>query len=422
MRREKNRVLYLAVVLTVLSCSNWAAAQCSKVSFGQAISSNALNSIGVLTEGDFNNDGKKDLIVSGPGDFRLSILPGNGDGTFGSSSYILPEAPVGNGNTPEIVAVGDFNNDGNQDLAVSHRVGFQVNILLGRGDNTFDPGMTIPIEKGKFDSLTVGDLNSDGNADIVGTMPPDITNLNGFIVIIIGQGGGIFSPPVYNNPVPNVLNRRSATRIIGIADLNGDGRTDLGCLTSTTGAVTQSVRVIPGIGDGTFNFGNSIATQAPNNTLVHLSDINADGRLDMLFIDISSRRAAFREGRGNGTFGGVIYSPLRGQTGERLELVDVADFNADGKPDMAVKNTTMNAGVTITNSVSIYLGRGNGLFNTISTLPVGQATYSLMAKDFNSDGRTDLAAGNFDSNIISVRLNRSCADQSIKTQVAQKDE
>jgi hypothetical protein len=422
MRREKNKALFLAGVLTVLSCSGWAGAQCSKVSFSQVINSSALNTIGVLTEGDFNNDSKKDLIVSGPGDFRLSILPGNGDGTFGSSSYILPEAPVGNGNTPEIVAVGDFNNDGNQDMAVSHRVGFSINILLGRGDGTFDPGMTIPVEKGKFDSLTVGDLNSDGNADIIGTMPPDISNLSGFIVIILGEGSGIFSPPVFYNPVPNNGTRRSATRIIGIADINRDSRTDLGLLTSSTGAVTQSVRIVTGSGDGTFNFGNSITTQVPNNTVVNLSDINADGRLDMLIVDSANRRASLRAGRGDGTFGAAMNSSLRGQAGEKLELVDVADFNADGKLDLAIKNIVMSGGATITNSVSVYLGRGNGIFNTVSTLPFGQATYALMAEDFNSDGRTDLAAGNFDSNVISIRLNRSCADQGAKTQVAQKED
>jgi hypothetical protein len=112
-----------------------------------------------VTIGDFNGDGQQDLATASNADHSVSILLGNGDGTF------EPAQDVGVGEVPTSVTVGDFNGDGRQDLATA-RVGVNiVSILLGNGDGTFEPAQDFGVGGGPF-SITVGDFNGDGQQDV----------------------------------------------------------------------------------------------------------------------------------------------------------------------------------------------------------------------------------------------------------------
>src|ERR1700719_2022414 len=109
--------------------------------------------------GDFNGDGNQDLVVANNNSNDVSILLGNGDGTF------QPNVDFGAGTVPNSVAVGDFNGDGRQDLAVANASSNDVSILLGNGDGTFQPTVNFGVGGGPF-SVAVGDFNGDGKQDL----------------------------------------------------------------------------------------------------------------------------------------------------------------------------------------------------------------------------------------------------------------
>jgi hypothetical protein len=401
----------------VILFANYAIAQCRKPDFSEPVSSQALNTIGVLTVGDFNNDGRQDLVMSGANDFRLSIMLGSGDGTFGSSSLILSPEPAGNGNTPEVVTAGDINNDGNLDLVVSHRVGLSIDILQGRGDGAFSNSGSIQLSKGKIDSLTLRDLNNDGNADLVATIPPDLTERKGLVVIAINLGNAAFGEAVYYNPDPDNINGRTSTRMLGVTDISGDGRTDLILSTSDISSNNQSIRIVEGQGNGAFNFKVDAVVKFPVNTVVGLYDANADNRLDIVAIYSDNKKASVQLGHGDGTFDNPLVSSLHEQSNKKLDLFDVRDFNIDGKPDLAIKNIEIEDGIWITRGISIYIGKGNGTFASSVKLNYQEPTYSLsggvtqglVVADFDGDGRADLASGNYMSNNVTVRLNSGCS-------------
>jgi len=141
---------------------------------------NVPNAIAVA---DFNGDGKLDLAVvnSGPasrGGNSVSILLGNGDGTF------QPQMTVPVGNTPVALAVVDFDGDGTSDLAVLNHVSNTISILLGNGDGTFQPAANTPAGTNTF-IFAVGDLNGDGLPDLV-------LVLGSRVQVLLNKGGGMF--------------------------------------------------------------------------------------------------------------------------------------------------------------------------------------------------------------------------------------
>lgn len=156
--------------------------------------------------GDFNGDGKLDLAVTNQDASSLSILLGNGDGTFQS------HVDYATATFPEFMVTADVNGDGKLDLVVA--AGNGISVLLGNGDGTFQPHVDYSTAGGGGASVATGDFNSDGNLDIVAA------NSVGTLSIFLGNGDGTFQPPaqytVHTDP-----------ESVTAADLNGDGKTRL---------------------------------------------------------------------------------------------------------------------------------------------------------------------------------------------------
>lgn len=239
--------------------------------------------VGGVDIGDFNHDGKLDFVIQEGESGPIQVFFGNGDGTFTPGpKTVLPAAVVGaaNGHTFQLVdgGVGDFNNDGNLDLVVTD--GYYLQVMLGHGDGTFSPGPGTPVSAGVLgNNVVVGDFNGDGDPDIAApnagtsSLPP--------LEIYAGHGDGTFTA------VPNCCGAPAfginAEQVVA-GDFNDDGRPDLAVVAqdSQSGYPFDYLEVFLGNGDGTFTPTDfSEVLPNPINGL-WLTDANQDGRLDFV--------------------------------------------------------------------------------------------------------------------------------------------
>jgi hypothetical protein len=230
------------------------------------------------------------------------------------------------GTLPTSVAVGDFNGDGNQDLAVAND---GVSILLGDGTGNFSAPTNFPAGVGPV-SVAVGDFNGDGNQDLA---TANILSHDMGVSILLGDGTGNFSAPTN---FPAGYDARS----VAVGDFNGDGKQDLAV--ANTLAPSNNVSIL--LGDGTGNFRGPRNFGAGNSPWsLAVGDFNGDSNQDLAVANYSSNNVSILLGNGTGHFRG----PINFGAGNSPFSVAVGDFNGDGNQDLAVANETVRGEVSI---------------------------------------------------------------------------
>jgi hypothetical protein len=328
--------------------------------------------------GDFNGDGKKDLLIGG------TVLFGAGDGTFttGPTTAALATALSSNVQTG---AIGDLSNNGKLDVVVSQPG--SVAIFIGNGDGTFQTG---PVYAGLQDymQVTITDIDGDGNPDIfLGTSTDGIYINGGYDMefpvfqILMGRGDGTFVDSVvyqqgtYNVPGSDYNNSLQ----MASADFNGDSKADVLVLNrNNVGTSPSSLLVLPGDGKG--NLGAPITSSINlGPTMVVAADMNNDQKPDAVMIGLGideNPKVSVLINQGNGTF-----AAEKDYTIGFANSLAVGDFNGDGFMDVAVSEGSA--------GVFVLLGQSDGTLGTAKQIDPSNAV-AVVAGSLTADGRSDL--------------------------------
>ncbi len=318
---------------------------------------------------DFNNDGIPDLAFA-----ATDVLLSNGDGTF--------QKGVGGGGGISL-AVGDFNRDGNLDVATVPSSEEFLEVALGNGNGTFGVATDFNADA-RPDFVATGDLNGDGILDLVAANYD-----SNDISVLLGKGDGTFGT-ASDTPVGQI-----APDALALADFNGDKKLDLVVASVGSGGIRGGLTVMLGNGDGTF--GPSALYAKDDFYTVTVADINGDGKLDLIASgsDPSTKAVFITISLGNGD--GTFQKAMTTTTTTTYYSLIVADFNGDGLMDVA--------GGEYDGAIDIYSGKGNGTLQAPVSFAAGSDPAYLVCGDFNADGAPDIAAANHIDGTVSILLN-----------------
>jgi len=325
-----------------------------------------------LTIADVTNDGKPDILVAGNTGFVITIvtLVGNGDGTFqpamqttfqpSTSAYPLFRSEF---------AVGDINGDGNADLALLDRQNSIIYILLGDHTGKFVPGTTV--QSFTRDAVYLLDLNGDHVLDILTT-----DAIGAQFKVYFGKGDGTF-------PTSATYTAGNPAGPFFLADVDGDGHPDVFAPFFPPNSTVQ-IGYFKGNPDGTFSsLINVGASPSQRNPLVSVRDLNSDGIPDLTFLTPSGLAVSL--GQSGPSFGSTHTTISGGSMSPYSSLPTkpvVGDFNGDGLTDIAM---------AVEGGIVLLFGKGNGTFVSDDFYDMGQPVGSAAVAKFSGSGNVDIA-------------------------------
>ncbi|MDX2165799.1 MAG: VCBS repeat-containing protein [Deltaproteobacteria bacterium] len=324
--------------------------------------------------GDIDGDGRADALALSRLGGGATLLRGSGNGRFDGVPCALAEL----GELSAVVAE-DFNGDDWPDLAVASESGGTLGIFLGTGDGRFRA--LPPIRVGRQPrALAVSDFNQDGKTDLA------VANFGGdAVAILLGDGAGNFAAPL-------AVGVGTGPSAIGVGSFRGPTSVDLAIVNS----LSNSVSVLYGNGRGQFPDVSTFPVTTRPSFLI-IGDTNEDGNQDLVVGGEFSESVAILLGTG-----AALSPPATNQLSATARPSVAEDFDHDGEMDLVNPDQVGGA-------VEILPGVDDGAFGSAIRVTVGRDPRALATADFDRDGRIDIAVVHRSSQTIAVLLNRSPA-------------
>ena len=350
--------------------------------------------------GDLDGDGKPELVVANVNSTVSVYRNVSTSGSIGSGSFAA-KVDFTTGTSPRSVAIGDLDGDGKLDLAVANQGSTNVSVFRNTSSSigTISLAAKVDFTTGTSPySVAIGDLDGDGKPDLA------VANVGSNMVSVFRNTATSGTIDLGSFAIKVDFTTGSVPISVAIGDLDGDGKPDLAVANSgsTTVSIFRNIATSGSINTGSFNPPINLTTGTQPNS-VAIGDLDGDGRPELAVVNTSSNSVSVFSNMSS--IGTVSFAAkVDFTTGPGPASVALGDLDGDGKPELAVANSFSNT-VSVFRNTATSGSIGTGSFTAKVDFTMGPETYSVALGDLDGDGKPELVTTNLDANTVSVLRN-----------------